>query len=308
VFTVKVFMTGGTGFVGTYLAGRLMEKGHGVTVLTSMLNAADRKKSAVSYLVGNPTFPGKWQEAIRDHDVIVNLAGASIFSRWTPEQKKILRASRIETTRNLVDAIPEKGERTITFFSTSAVGYYGFHGDEILTESSPAGNDFLARLAADWEEEALRAADKGVRVVITRFGIVLGRDGGALGQMIPLFRYFLGGPLGSGRQWFSWVHMADLTAAYLFLLGRPEIAGAVNCCSPNPVRNKDLGRAIGNVMHRPSLLPAPGFMIRLILGEFGDVLLKGQRVSPRRLLDAGFAFQYPHIEAALSNIIGKKKH
>lgn len=301
-------MTGGTGFVGTYLAGRLMEKGHGVTVLTSMLNAADRKKSAVSYLVGNPTFPGKWQEAIRDHDVIVNLAGASIFSRWTPEQKKILRASRIETTRNLVDAIPEKGERTITFFSTSAVGYYGFHDDEALTESSPAGNDFLARLAADWEEEALRAADKGVRVVITRFGIVLGRDGGALGQMIPLFRYFLGGPLGSGRQWFSWVHMADLTAAYLFLLGRPEIAGAVNCCSPNPVRNKDLGRAIGNVMHRPSLLPAPGFMIRLILGEFGDVLLKGQRVSPRRLLDAGFAFQYPHIEAALSNIIGKKKH
>ncbi|MBN1472832.1 MAG: TIGR01777 family oxidoreductase, partial [Syntrophaceae bacterium] len=190
-----------------------------------------------------------------------------------------------------------------TLFSTSAVGYYGFHQDEDLTENSAAGNDFLARLAHDWEQEALRAKEKGARIVITRFGIVLGKNGGALGQMIPLFKFFLGGPLGSGRQWFSWVHMQDLSEAFGFLLQHPEINGAVNLCSPQPVRNADLGKAIGRVLHRPSSMPAPGFMIKLILGEFGSVLLEGQRVIPRRLLDAGFKFKYADIEKALQNII-----
>ena len=236
--------------------------------------------------------------------MIINLAGASIFSRWTPEQKKILRGSRIETTRNLVSALPADAGK-ITFFSTSAVGYYGFHEDEELIENMAAGNDFLARLAYEWEQEALRAQDKGSRVVITRFGIVLGKDGGALGQMLPLFKYFLGGPLGNGRQWFSWIHMHDLVEAFLFLLQHPEINGAVNLCSPEPVRNVDLGSAIGKILHRPSFMPAPGFMIKLILGEFGSVLLKGQRVIPRRMLDAGFKFRYPNIEEALKSIILK---
>ncbi|HQH17842.1 MAG TPA: TIGR01777 family oxidoreductase, partial [Smithella sp.] len=188
-------------------------------------------------------------------------------------------------------------------FSTSAVGYYGFHQDEELTESSPAGTDFLARLARDWESEAMNAQTKGARVVITRFGIVLGKDGGALGQMIPLFKFFLGGPLGSGRQWFSWVHMQDLVEAFIFLLGKKEISGPVNLCSPEPVRNKELGSAIGRVLHRPSFMPAPGFMIKLILGEFGSVLLEGQRVIPEKLLDAGYQFRYPGIDEALKNIV-----
>ncbi len=299
---MKIFMTGGTGFVGTYLATRLIGEGHAVTILTPALGGTELHLTGLSYLMGNPTAKGKWQETVRDHDAIVNLAGASIFSRWTPEQKKILLSSRIETTRNLVEALPDSAKH-ITFFSTSAVGYYGFHEDEVLTESSPAGDDFLAKLAYDWELEALSAQDKGVRVVITRFGIVLGKNGGALGQMIPLFKYFLGGPLGSGRQWFSWVHMHDLAEAFIFLLSHKDISGPVNCCSPHPVRNKDLGDAIGKVLHRPSFMPTPGFMIRLILGEFGDVLLKGQRVIPRRLLDAGFQFRYPEIEAALKSII-----
>ena len=258
--------------------------------------------TGLSYLMGNPTTKGKWQEAVPEHDVIINLAGASIFSRWTSERKKILLSSRIETTRNLVEALPARAER-ITFFSTSAVGYYGFHEDEELIESSPPGHDFLANLAYEWEQEAFRAQDKGARVMITRFGIVLGKSGGALGQMIPLFKYFLGGPLGGGRQWFSWVHIHDLAAAFLFLLKQEDISGAMNLCSPCPVRNKDLGKAIGDVLHRPSFLPAPGFMIELILGEFGSVLLKGQRVIPRRLLDAGFGFQYPDIRDALKDII-----
>ncbi len=201
-----------------------------------------------------------------------------------------------------MEALPDDA-RHITLLSTSAVGYYGFHEDEELAEDAPAGKDFLAKLAFDWEQEALCAKDRGARVVITRFGIVLGPGGGALGQMIPLFKFFLGGPLGSGRQWFSWVHMADLTAAFLFLLAHPEISGPVNVCSPRPVRNRDLGKAIGRVLHRPSFLPAPGFMIRIILGEFGSVLLKGQRVVPRRLLEAGFSFSYPHIDGALKSII-----
>jgi len=167
----------------------------------------------------------------------------------------------------------------------------------------PAGTDFLARLAYDWEQEALHGKDKGARVVITRFGIVLGKNGGALGQMLPLFKYFLGGPLGNGRQWFSWVHIDDLVETFIFLLQHPEIQGALNLCSPEPVRNIDLGRAIGKILHRPSFIPSPGFIIRLMLGEFGSILLKGQRVIPRRLLDAGFKFKYPNIEEALKSII-----
>lgn len=299
---MNIFMTGGTGFVGTALTRRLIAAGHSVTILSQSENDTRFRMPNLVYRIGNPNLPGDWQTAVKDHDVIINLAGASIFSRWTDQQKEILRASRMDTTKNLVDALPPDAKH-ITFFSTSAVGYYGFHEDEELTEASPAGDDFLARLAFDWESAALRARTTGARVVITRFGIVLGRNGGALGQMIPLFKYFLGGPLGSGRQWFSWVHMQDLTEAFLFLLAHPELEGAVNLCSPNPVRNRDLGKALGRVLHRPSYLPAPGFMIQLIMGEFGSVLLKGQRVVPRRLLENGFSFAYPEIEGALRNII-----
>lgn len=299
---MKVFMTGGTGFVGTSLTRQLIGQGHTVTVLTHAPAGSESVLPGRSWLIGDPNVRGEWQSAVGGHDVIINLAGASIFSRWTDEQKKILRASRINTTRHLVEALPDDA-RHITLLSTSAVGYYGFHEDEELAEDAPAGNDFLAQLAFDWEQEALCAKDKGARVVITRFGIVLGPGGGALGQMIPLFKFFLGGPLGSGRQWFSWVHMEDLLAAFIFLLARPEISGPVNACSPRPVRNRDLGKAIGRVLHRPSFLPAPGFMIRIILGEFGSVLLKGQRVIPRRLLDAGFSFSHPDIEDALRSIL-----
>ncbi len=299
---MKVFMTGGTGFVGTALTKALIDKGHLVTVLTHETRLPSLKLDGLSYLRGNPTAKGKWQLAVCDHDVIINLAGASIFSRWTDSYKKILMQSRILTTRHLVEALPEDAKH-VSFFSTSAVGYYGFHEDEELTEDAPAGDDFLARLAVDWEQEAYRARDKGARVMVTRFGIVLGPGGGALGQMIPLFKYFLGGPLGSGRQWFSWVHMEDLVRAFTFLLEQKNLSGAINLCAPHPVRNKQLAQAIGKTLHRPSFMPAPAFFIELILGEFGSVLLKGQRVVPRRLLDAGFKFVYPEIEGALRSIL-----
>jgi uncharacterized protein (TIGR01777 family) len=295
---MKIFITGGTGFVGKTLAPALIRSGHEVCILT---RSGKGDSSGVSWVEGDPAQKGKWQEAVREHEVIINLAGASIFTRWTEEAKKKMRDSRIFTTRNLVEAM--EGGKVKTFFSTSAIGYYGFHGDENLTEESPPGADFLALLARDWEAEAKEAEKKGCRLVITRFGIVLGEKGGALGQMIPLFQRYLGGPLGNGRQWFSWIHIDDLTRAFLFLLEQPEISGPVNFTAPNPVRNKELAQWLGRIMGRPAFLPAPGFMLKLVLGEFGSILLKGQRVLPRKLLQAGFPFSYPEIDRALRQVI-----
>ena len=300
---MKIFITGGTGFVGRQLVSRLIGEGHTVTVLSRSGKVSDRLPEGTSIMLGDPTETGAWQDSVKGKDCIINLAGTSLFSRWTPEAKKLIRESRISTTRNIVDAIEPSEGKDVVLFSTSAVGYYGFHGDEELAEESPPGDDFLARVAVEWENEALRAEERGTRVVITRFGIVLGEKGGALGQMISIFRKYLGGPLGSGKQWFSWIHMGDLVGAFIFLMAHREISGPVNLTSPTPIRNEELAKALGKVMHRPSFLPAPGFMLKLLLGEFGSVLLEGQRVIPRKLLDSGYAFIYPEIEGALQSLI-----
>jgi uncharacterized protein len=302
---MKILIAGGTGFVGTQLASRFVQDGNEVTILTRSRKGPEKGPGGISYLQGDPTQKGPWQGAIKEHDAIINLAGASIFSKWTEEHKKAIKESRVSTTRNIVEGIPSPPEKKVSLFSTSAVGYYGFHGDEELAENSPPGNDFLAHIAVEWEGEALKARDKGARVVITRFGIVLGERGGTLSQMIPLFKKYIGGPIGSGKQWFSWIHIKDLAEAFVFLLKHPEIIGPVNVCSPNPVRNRDLARALGKALHRPSFFPAPGFMVKLVLGEFGSVILEGQRVIPRRLLESGFVFQYADIERALQDIVAQ---
>lgn len=300
---MMILMTGGTGFVGSFLTARLTGDGHEVTILVRSDNEKKTAPRNASFLEGDPTLRGPWQQMVIKYDVIINLAGASIFSKWTPEQKRAIRESRLSTTRNIVEALNTTPDKAVTLLSTSAVGYYGFHGDEELTEEAPPGDDFLARVAQEWEGEALKAREKGVRVVITRFGIVLGPHGGALGQMIPLFRKFVGGPIGNGKQWFSWVHVDDLTSTFSFLLNHPALSGPFNVCSPHPVRNRDLARALGKALHRPSFIPAPSFMIRLVLGEFGSVILKGQRVVPARLLESGFVFRYPEIGPALATIV-----
>lgn len=297
---MKVFIVGGTGFVGVNLANRLRARGDDVTVLGRTPERPRGLDADVPVVAGDATVPGDWQGRVAGHGVVVNLAGASIFTRWSPAAKRAIRASRILTTRNVVDALPAGGG--VTLVSTSAVGYYGFRGDEELGEGADPGGDFLARLCVDWEAEALRATERGARVALARFGIVLGPGGGVLGQMVPVFRAFLGGPLGSGRQWFSWIHVEDLFRGLLHLVGRPQSSGAYNLTAPGPVTNRQLTRELARVLHRPALLPVPGFAVRLALGEFGDVLLQGQRVVPRRLLSEGFVFAHPELGAALDDL------
>jgi uncharacterized protein (TIGR01777 family) len=297
---VRIFIVGGTGFVGVSLANRLRARGDAVTVMGHVAGRPRGLDAQVPVIVGDATAPGDWQARLAGHDAVVNLAGASIFTRWTPAAKRAIRDSRILTTRNLVAALAGSGVATLV--STSAVGYYGFHGDDELGEEAPAGDDFLARLCADWEAEALAAREGGVRVAITRFGIVLGPGGGVLGQMAPLFRAFAGGRLGSGRQWFSWIHVEDLFRALLHLLGRPGSAGAYNFTAPEPVTNRTLTRELARVLHRPALLPVPAPLARLVLGEFANVVLEGQRVLPRRLLAEGFSFAHPDFAGALDDL------
>jgi hypothetical protein len=232
--------------------------------------------------------------------VVINLAGASIFVRWTETNKKIIRNSRVLTTQNVVTALAAASDRqTKLLLSTSAIGYFGDRGDEELLDDSPPGIDFLAQLAQEWEAEALKAQDLGLRVVITRFGIVLGRGGGILEKLVPLFKSFVGGPVGSGKQWFSWIDQSDQLRAFVFVLEHPDLVGPINFTAPNPVRNAELARALGKVLNRPSWMPAPGFMVKMAMGEFAEVILGGQKVLPKKLQDAGFIYEYPTIEAAL---------
>jgi hypothetical protein len=260
----------------------------------------------VALCQGDPTRPGPWQEEAAGHDAFINLAGASIFQRWSREYKEAILASRVESTANLVAALRRRrGGPPAVLVNASAVGYYGFCGDQELHEDAPPGEDFLARVCREWEAQAVKAQDLGARVVRCRLGIVLGAGGGALGQMLPLFRRGLGGVLGSGRQWFSWVHQADLSQALAFCLEQQDINGPVNCCSPHPLTNRDFTRALAKALGKPAFLPVPGFALRLVLGEFGSVLLTGQRVVPRALAKAGFGFRFPTVDQALADLLGK---
>jgi uncharacterized protein (TIGR01777 family) len=301
---MRILITGGTGFVGSGLTQALTREGHHVTVLTRGGTGGKRSlPMGASYLQGDPKQEGKWQDAVPGHEVVINLAGSSIFRRWTDDTKKSVRESRISTTKNLVQALSNSKGETKVLFSTSAVGYYGAGNEEGLTEESSPGDDFLAGLAREWESEASKAGAFGVRVVLTRFGIVLGKDGGALKQMVPWFRRGLGSPLGSGKQWFSWIHEEDLARIYVFLLGREDVSGPVNCTSPNPVRNEELTAALGKVLGRPTFLPAvPAWVLKLVLGEFGSVLLTGQKVLPKKLQELGFQFLHPDVEEALRDL------
>jgi uncharacterized protein (TIGR01777 family) len=296
---MKLFITGATGFIGTHLVRHLLAQGHHVAGTGRREPAGGARRPDFRFVAADTTRPGPWQETLAASDAVINLAGESIYGRWTQKRKQAMADSRVLTTRNVVAAL---GERA-TLVSVSGVGYYGNRGDDLISESEPAGRGAIVALAADWEAEALRAAARGRRVVVARLGVVLGPGGGALAQMIPAFKGFLGGPIGDGRQWFSWIHIEDLLAAFDFVLARPEMAGAVNFTSPNPVRNRELAAALGKALHRPAVMPAPAFAIRLALGEFAQVLLESQRVVPAKLLDRGFRFRFGEIDRALASLV-----
>lgn len=299
---MRVLITGGTGFVGTHLIRHCLESGHRVTALGTRKSHGRIDHPGFCYCSADTTRPGQWQQYVAESDWIFNLAGRTIFQRWTRRSKQQIYDSRILTTRCVADALPSRTEAVLV--SASAVGYYGNGGDTELTESSPGGDDFLASVSRDWEREADRAEGRGARVAVARFGIVLGADGGALAKMIPAFRSFIGGPLGDGRQWFPWIHIDDLTAACCHLASRDDLHGPFNFCAPQPVRNLEMARALGKVLGRPAKMAVPPFMLKMMMGEMAGVLLGGQRAVPSRLTAAGFEFRYPKIDGALSDLVG----
>ncbi len=305
---MRIFITGGTGFVGSHLTKRLVEADHRVTVLTRKIRPGRSLPTGAAYCEGDPNVPGRWQETLADHDMVINLAGASIIGRWTETKKEEIRNSRINTTHHLVDGIEmaaAKG-RQIALLSTSAVGYYGDRGDESLTEESKAGTDFLGHLAQDWEREALRAEEYGGRVVRCRFGLVLGTKGGVLGKMLPAFKLGLGSRLGSGRQWFSWIHQGELASIFAFLADKPKLSGIFNCVAPESVTNDKFTRQLAKALDRRVLpIGVPALVLKLAFGEMSTVLLGGQRVSPENLLRAGYIFRFPTLSAALADLLKK---
>ena len=299
---MKILITGGMGFVGQQLSHFFLARGAQVVAVGLRPRQDIISHENFRYISADTTRKGAWLETLEDTTAVINLAGSTIFRPWTKRYKQSIYDSRILTTRTLVEGMSENKQAVLC--STSATGYYGDGGEEPLTETSPNGADFLAEVGRDWEAEAQRAEKKGIRVVIARFGIVLGEKGGILGKMVPAFRYFLGGPLGSGRQWFPWIHVADLAAALGYLMENRGLQGIFNLCSPSPVRNRDFVRALAAVLNRPALMPAPAFLIRLFMGELGSALLCSQRAMPQKLLQSGFRFQFPDIEEALRNIVG----
>jgi uncharacterized protein (TIGR01777 family) len=253
------------------------------------------------FISADTTLPGSWQDELKTVDAVINLAGATIFNRWTQAYRQLMYESRILTTRNIVDAMAGNGNAVLV--NASAVGYYGDRKDDILMESEPPGTDFLARLAVDWEAEALKAKETGARVAITRFGVIMGKDGGALDTMVPLFRRYLGGPLGWGRQWFPWIHMDDVIHAIHQIMENKDISGQVNVTAPIPIRQRAFAGALGRQLRRPAFMPVPPFMIRLIMGELGAALLASQKVMPGQLIRHKYKFKYMEIEPALADIL-----
>jgi uncharacterized protein (TIGR01777 family) len=296
---VRVFVTGATGLVGRSLCARLLREGHAV----AGLSRADRPAlpAGVEAVRGDPTAPGPWQEALAACDACVNLAAEALDTgRWTAERKLRIRESRVLATRNVAEAVAGGGPRVLV--SASAVGYYGDRGDELLTESAAPGTGFLAETVHAWEAEAERAAGRA-RVVLLRTGIVLARDGGALPRLAMPFRLFVGGPIGDGAFWQPWVHLEDVVGFVLWALGDERVAGPLNASAPEPVRNRDLARALGKALRRPSYFPAPAFAVWIAVGEMADTVTASLRVVPRKALDLGYAFRFTQVDAALKDLL-----
>ena len=305
---MKVAITGATGFVGSRLVERLQKQDMKVLVLTRNSDRAQLVFPTSAYpnveiVAYTPTVSGSWQNEIANCEGVVNLAGTPISEgRWTTERKQEILNSRKLTTQKIVEAIALNTTKPKVLVNASAVGYYGTSETTTFDENSSAGSDFLAQVCQTWEAEAQKVTDSGVRLVILRFGIVLGM-GGALGKMITPFKLFAGGPIGSGEQWFSWIHVDDIVNLILQALTTSEMSGVYNATAPQPVRMAELSSTMGEVMNRPSWLPVPGFAIEAMLGDGAVVVLEGQKVLPQRTLSSGFTYEYPNLKPALAEIL-----
>jgi uncharacterized protein (TIGR01777 family) len=302
---MKILMTGSTGFVGAALCQELQSTGHTVCRLVRPGTAVEKPKGAGGFDVNWNPATGELGGAAVGADAIVNLAGASIADgRWTAERKQLLLASRVNTTRALVQALSKMAARPRVLVSASGIGYYGNGGDQVLTEESPLGHEFLSRLGQEWEAEAAKAEALGIRVVRARFGVILAKHGGALPRMARPFLWGAGGKIGSGEQWMSWVTLPDVVAILRFALENGAARGAINVVSPQPVRNAEFTKMLAKILHRPALFPAPAFALRLLLGEMAnELLLASQRAMPAQLEKLGYPFLHPDLASALAAVL-----
>ena len=309
---MRIVIAGGTGFLGSPLAETYAEDGHDVRVLTRSLPPGESRHESGTGVPGITRVgwvpngeSGPWSEVIGGADAIINLAGASIGGkRWSPPRKAELRDSRILATRSLAAAIAAASVAPRVFISASAVGYYGTDHGLPKTEASPPGRDFLAQLCEDWEQEAQRPARADLRLATIRSGVVFERSGGMLPQMMAPFRFFVGGRVGSGRQYMSWIHRLDWIEMVRWIVLTPEASGPINLTAPHPVTNREFARALGRAMKRPALLPAPKLGLKVVLGELADFVVTGQRVIPARAIALGYRFRYPELAIAFRGIFG----
>jgi uncharacterized protein (TIGR01777 family) len=297
---MHVFVTGATGLIGRAVCRALVARGDSVAALSRSPEARARLPSGVRVVTGDPAAPGAWQDALAGADACVHLAGAPVDGRWTAARKRRIRESRVESTRRVAEVVRARGPAVLV--SGSAVGFYGSRGDEVLDEASAAGQGFLADVCREWEAAAQPASARA-RVVTLRTGIVLAADGGALPKLVRPFRAFAGGPLGDGAFYQPWIHLADEVGLVLLALDEARASGPLNAAAPEPARNRDLARAIGRVLRRPSALPAPAVAIRLALGEMAEAVLSSQRAVPRKALGLGYRFRFPELEGALRDLL-----
>jgi len=301
---MKLLITGGTGFIGSPLCQTLAQRGHNLVLVSR-----DPARHALpAGAVALPWETSEWQRAAQGADAVINLAGEPIAAkRWSPQQKAAIRDSRLGATRRLVDAMGSWPKAPSVFVNASAIGYYGPRGDEQLTEADEAGRGFLADVCRAWEAEALRAESLGTRVVRMRIGLVLGPGGGVLAKMVAPFQWFVGGPVGTGRQWVSWIHRDDVIGLIEWALTTPLIRGAVNVTAPEPVTMQAFCRCLGDVLRRPSWAPVPPFVLRSLLGEMADLLLTGQRVIPHVALQRNYQFVHPSLPSALQACLSARQ-
>jgi uncharacterized protein (TIGR01777 family) len=304
---MTIVVAGGTGLIGRPMVNRLAADGHRVFLLTRNPGTTDGRHPAnVQAVLWNPVGDYGWMQVVDGADAVINLAGEPMGERrWSARQKRSITESRVNATRAVVEAIRRAKFRPPVFVSGSAIGIYGNVPEGDLSEDSPPGSDFVATTCRQWEAEAARVTADGVRVVQLRIGVVLAKEGGALARMLLPYRFFVGGPIGSGRQWLSWIHPDDLISAVLFVLEHPEVSGPVNLTGPEPVRMKQFAKTLGRTLRRPSFFPAPSFLVRLLFGEMSIVVLGGQRVLPQRLEQTGFRFRYAGLEPALHDILSR---